>query len=60
MEYKLKPGQERFRVCDGPFANREYAPGVIYSEVPPQESGRFEEVRKPTVKKSKTAEVDNA
>lgn len=67
-EYQLKPGQERFRMVDGPFANREYVPGCIYTEIPPEEAGRFAEIipadlpAPPAGKstKSKPAEVDNA
>lgn len=62
-DYRLKRGQERFQVVDGPLENREFIPGVIYQEIPEREAGRFEEVvaTQPTTKKSKTAaEVDNA
>ena len=61
-EYILKPGQERFQVVDGPFENRSFLPGVIYSEIPPEEAHKFDDVSAPVVsgKKSKSSEVENA
>ena len=43
-QYKLKPGQERFQVVDGPYENRQYEPGMVYPDIPPEEAGRFDEV----------------
>lgn len=54
-EYRLKTGQERFQVADGPFANRQYEPGKIYDQIPPEEAYRFEEIR-PATSSRKTAE----
>ena len=63
-EFKLKPGQERFQVVEGPCANRCYLPGVVYKEIPENEANRFEEILSVAapvaVKKSKATEVDNA
>lgn len=59
-EFKLKAGQERFRVVDGPFRKKLYEPGVSYFEIPPEEAHRFEEVKPeivatPATKKTKPA-----
>jgi len=60
-EFRLKTGQERFRVVDGPYENREYLPGVTYTDIPPGEAARFAPVAEPVVaKKSKSPEVNNA
>jgi len=61
-EFKLKPGQERFQVVDGPCSNRSYVPGVVYTDIPDREVHRFEEVvaAPPVLKKSKSQGVENA
>ena len=59
-QYQLKPGMERFRMVDGPFENREYAPGIIYTEIPPGEAHRFEEIRPVPAPKTIKKEVANA
>ena len=57
-EYKLKPGQENFRVIDGPCAGRLYRAGVVYRDIPKEEAGRFAEIAEPAKpKKAKTDEV---
>lgn len=46
-KYRLKKGQERFQVVDGPLAGRDYRPGAEYDEkdVPAAElKRRFEKV----------------
>ena len=43
--YKLKHNAESFTVVDGAFAGKTYRPGTVYAEVPPQERGRFEEIK---------------
>lgn len=43
--YRLKNGVESFTVVDGKFAGRTYERGQAYAEIPPQEKGRFEEIR---------------
>lgn len=57
-EYKLKPGQESFRVIDGPCAGRLYRSGKIYSDIPKEEAGRFVEIAEPVFVKSKKAKAD--
>ena len=47
MEYQLKKGVESFEVVDGPYAGRKYMRGKIYTDIPPQEKRKFEEVKKP-------------
>jgi hypothetical protein len=42
--YKLKENQESFQVVDGEFAGRSYKRGETYSEVPPNEAYRFDEI----------------
>jgi hypothetical protein len=44
MLYKLKPNQEPFQCCGGPFEGRKYLPGQIYTEIPPEEADKFEDV----------------
>ena len=39
--YQLKPGVPAFEVVDGPFAGRKFKAGVLYNEVPPEESPKF-------------------
>jgi len=56
-DYKLKPGQEKFQVVDGPYAGRKYQPGVTYTDIPPEEAHRFAKVVPPVTKKAKTTEV---
>ena len=64
--YQLKPGMERFRMVDGPYENRQYLPGIVYTDIPPNEADRFEQVSAaaavdpPKVYPSQTAvEVEN-
>jgi hypothetical protein len=45
MPYKLNPNVPDFDLTDGPFAGRQYRAGEIYTEVPPAEKDKFEEVR---------------
>ncbi len=45
MPYRLKKGVEAFTVMDGPFEGRSFKPGVAYTEIPPQEAKKFEEIR---------------
>lgn len=42
--YKLKTGVQSFTVVDGEFAGKRYDPGIIYSEIPPQEKSKFEKI----------------
>lgn len=42
--YRLKPGQEAFQVVDGPCEGVTFRPGVVYTEIPIREGGRFEEL----------------
>lgn len=39
--YELKPNIADFEVVDGPFTGRKYKAGVLYREVPPEESHKF-------------------
>ena len=60
--YKLKPGQEAFRIVDGIMAGRGFAVGTIYHEVqiPAEYLDRFEPVefdKPPRQAKVKKAEV---
>ena len=61
-EYRLKPGQEKFQVVDGPRAGAKFQPGKTYNDIPPGEVERFEEVAetaKATVPaRKKTAEKE--
>lgn len=62
-ECKMKPGQDRIQVVDGPFAGKKYQPGRIYNEIPPEEAHRFEEVvavvaPTPSKKAKKTADEE--
>ena len=43
--YQLKPGSESFTVVDGPCAGKTYKPGQAYTEIPPQEKKRFQEIK---------------
>jgi hypothetical protein len=43
MLYKLKPNQEPFVVCGGPFEGRKFLTGQTYAEIPPEEADRFDE-----------------
>lgn len=52
-EYRLKPGQESFRVVDGPFRGCLFLPNVTYQTLPPAEVEKFEEIRAPKVRASK-------
>lgn len=45
--YRLKKGQDSFKVVDGPFAGRHFKRGVEVAEVPPGEKHRFEKVPEP-------------
>ena len=42
--YRLKDGVENFDVVDGPFAGRRFLKGLIYTEIPPGETDKFEEI----------------
>lgn len=42
--YKLKPNAADFEVVDGPFAGRKYKDGQVYSEIPPEERLKFDEL----------------
>ncbi|MDH5524444.1 MAG: hypothetical protein OEY01_10700 [Desulfobulbaceae bacterium] len=46
MKCRLKKGQERFQVVDGPLAGRSYKPGVEYdeTEIPAGDRKKFEKV----------------
>jgi len=55
-EYKLKPGQESFRVVDGPFRGCLYLPDVTYHTLPDGEFEKFEEVK--PAKKAKVEKKD--
>ena len=54
-QYKLKQGIENFQVVDGAFAGRKFVRGKAYGEVPPEEKGKFDEI-KPVVINEKKAE----
>ena len=45
MPFQLKKGQESFTPVEGPFAKKQFAPGQTYSEIPPNEERRFEEIK---------------
>lgn len=42
--YKLKVNQPDIEIMDGPFTGRHYRSGETYTEIPPEESYRFEPV----------------
>ena len=44
MAYRLKPNVENFEVVDGPFADRRYVSGEIYTEIPPGEESKFDAI----------------
>ncbi|OPY74716.1 MAG: hypothetical protein A4E64_02138 [Syntrophorhabdus sp. PtaU1.Bin058] len=44
MQYRLKSNEAPFEVVDGPMAGRKFSAGETYTEVPPQEAHRFEEI----------------
>jgi hypothetical protein len=44
--FQLKQGKEAFTVVEGPFKGRSFKPGQIYAEIPPQEAGKFAEIKK--------------
>ncbi|MEN8134327.1 MAG: hypothetical protein ABFS18_02155 [Thermodesulfobacteriota bacterium] len=46
-KYRLKKGQEKFTVVDGPLAGRSYGPGRDYDkdQIPAGELKRFEKVK---------------
>ena len=60
MAYKLRSGQDTFRVVDGLFSGRIYRVGIEYAEIPTEEAGRFEEIAPEPVpmKQKKAAKVD--
>jgi len=60
MAYKLRTGQESFRVVDGLFSGRIYRVGVAYNEIPKEEASRFEEIAPEPVpmKMKKAAKAD--
>lgn len=61
-QYRLKPGQESFEVVDGPYANKKFKKGQVYTDIPPHELKRFEEVKppKPAAKKAKQVMGDRS
>lgn len=52
--YRLKANQEPFRCCGGPFERRYFTHGEKYSEIPPEEADRFEDVDVPVVDESQS------
>jgi hypothetical protein len=42
--YRLKPGMESFDVVDGAYAGRRFLKGLDYTDIPPGEAGKFEEI----------------
>jgi hypothetical protein len=44
--FQLKKGQEAFTVVEGPYKNRTFRPGETYTDIPPQEAGKFAETKK--------------
>lgn len=49
-EYRLKKGMESFQVVDGPMAGRKFLKGEVYTEIPPGEVRKFDEIKpKPSV-----------
>ncbi|MGD0020829.1 MAG: hypothetical protein ABSC54_00855 [Smithellaceae bacterium] len=45
MPFKLKETAEAFQVVDGPYAGKDFKPGIIYNDIPPQEANRFEKAK---------------
>jgi hypothetical protein len=43
--YKLKEKTPDFQCCDGPLEGRKFVAGQMYPEIPPEEAGKFEEVK---------------
>ncbi|MBW1777099.1 MAG: hypothetical protein JRJ54_05825 [Deltaproteobacteria bacterium] len=59
--YRLKPGVESFDVVDGPFAGRQFVKGLSYTQIPPEEKHKFEEIQGPGVRDAlKKADVPAA
>ncbi len=43
--YRLKKNVENFDVVDGPLTGRKFRAGMVYDEIPPQDAGKFEEIK---------------
>lgn len=59
MPYRLKPNVENFEVVDGPFAQRKFISGEIYAEIPPNEAGKFDEIKPADGPAKTTKRADN-
>jgi hypothetical protein len=44
--FQLKKGKEAFTVVEGLFKGRSFKPGQPYAEIPLQEAGKFETIKK--------------
>ena len=53
--YKLKKGQESFTPVEGPMALKTFDPGKLYSEIPPGEARRFDDMNKTAPAKATAA-----
>lgn len=52
--FQLKNGKEGFTVVEGPYKGRTFRPGESYAEIPPQEAGKFTEIKKAAAPPRKT------
>jgi hypothetical protein len=52
--YRLKPGQEAFRLVDGPMAGRVFRPGERYEQIPTGMKARFETAAPATAAPTRT------
>jgi len=56
--FQLKKGKEAFTVVEGPFAKKTFKPGDLYAEIPQNEAGRFQEIKKAAPAKAPAAETE--
>lgn len=60
MAYRLKKNEPAFEVVDGPLAGRKFGHGLVYDEVPKNESRRFEKLEEAPVAPAKAAAKKDA
>lgn len=44
-QYRLKINVAEFEMVDGPLKGRSYKHGIVYDEIPPEESRKFDEIK---------------
>jgi hypothetical protein len=56
MQFKLKKGVESFEVVDGPYAGRKFVRGKVYTDIPPEEKKKFDQIKEPAASAVKATE----